>query len=89
MLVPGFTAAASMYKTSKQYYPSAARGNYGGPPMVMLQQLDIIAKMSCTGTNGDKCWCPTGCKQKTSTGSCCCTADANCFVAGGGVFSPI
>jgi hypothetical protein len=80
--VPGFTAEVSLYRTSKAYRLVATQTRRSGPSV--LPQLGV----SCSGSGGDKCYCPTGCKQKTS-GTCCCTVDKGCFTAGGGdVFDP-
>lgn len=76
--MPGFTAEISLYKTNQSYRLSASQANYAGAQMALPQQLSSLrATTSCTGTNGDKCWCPTGCKQRTN-GTCCCTADPPC-----------
>ena len=75
--VPGFTAEVSLYRTSKAYRLVATQTRQSGP--YVLPQLAI----NCSGTEGEKCYCPTGCKQKTN-GTCCCTADKHCFMSGGG-----
>jgi hypothetical protein len=94
MNMPGFTAETSLYTTSGSYRVLAAQANYAGAPMAFPQQLSprMATNVSCTGTNGDECYCPTGCKKRTN-GTCCCTIDKECgnkfsdVFSGGGVFS--
>ena len=89
--MPGFSAEASIYKRSGHYYVTKTLGTLAGAQIVLPQLM--ATNVSCSGTNGDKCYCPTGCKQRTN-GTCCCTADEACgnkfsdvFSGGGGVFS--
>jgi hypothetical protein len=84
MKVPGFSAEISLYRTRGSYRLSAAQAGQAGPQMVRPQQAMPLmmragSNVSCSGTNGDKCYCPTGCKQKTN-GTCCCTVDTGCFM---------
>lgn len=85
--IPGFTAETSLDWIGQSHQLSAKRDRHVATGMIR-PQLGI----SCTGKNGDECYCPTGCKKK-SGGSCCCTVDRNCFFnstvfGGGGVFEP-
>ncbi len=76
MNMPGFTAEASLYKTSEQYQLSAGQVNYAGPQVVPA--LPIGFGGSCSSKDGgmDCYGCSGGCIRTKSV--CCCAGTAGC-----------